>query len=160
MPVRNVPSSAQRVLRRLDQAWAAFRQSYAGLSDAELSEPRAVGEWSVKDIVAHVTTWEAEALQYLPLIAEGGRPPRYSRYGGIDAFNAQTTERKRGLSIQDVLRDLDDTHEARGSRAACADRVARGLDAVPPAPAARYLRPLSSTRPGHTAVAGAATALR
>jgi hypothetical protein len=110
MPVRNVPSSAQRVLRRLDQAWAAFRQSYAGLSDAELSEPRAVGEWSVKDIVAHVTTWEAEALQYLPLIAEGGRPPRYSRYGGIDAFNAQTTERKRGLSIQDVLRDLDDTH--------------------------------------------------
>ena len=110
MPVRNVPSSAQRVLRRLDQAWAAFRQSYAGLSDAELSAPRAVGEWSVKDIVAHVTTWEAEALQYLPLIAEGGRPPRYSRYGGIDAFNAQTTERKRGLSIQDVLRDLDDTH--------------------------------------------------
>ncbi len=110
MPVRNVPSSAQRVLRRLDQAWAAFQQSYAGLSDAELSEPRAVGEWSVKDIVAHVTTWEAEALQYLPLIAEGGRPPRYSRYGGIDAFNAQTTERKRGLSIQDVLRDLDDTH--------------------------------------------------
>lgn len=110
MPVRNVPSSAQRVLRRLDQAWAAFRQSYAGLSDAELSEPRAVGEWSVKDIVAHVTTWEAEALQYLPLIAEGGRPPRYSRYGGIDAFNAQTTERKRGLSIQEVLRDLDDTH--------------------------------------------------
>jgi hypothetical protein len=110
MPVRNVPSSAQRVLRRLDQAWAAFRQSYAGLSDAELSEPRAVGEWSVKDIVAHVTTWEAEALQYLPLIAEGGRPPRYSRYGGIDAFNAQTTERKRGLSIQDVLRDLGDTH--------------------------------------------------
>ena len=110
MPVRNVPSSAQRVLRRLDQAWAAFRQSHAGLSDAELSEPRAVGEWSVKDIVAHVTTWEAEALQYLPLIAEGGRPPRYTRYGGIDAFNAQTTERKRGLSIQDVLRDLDDTH--------------------------------------------------
>jgi hypothetical protein len=111
MPVQSVSSSAQRILRRLDQAWAAFRQSYAGLSDAELSEPRAVGEWSVKDILAHVTTWEVEALRYLPLIAEGGRPPRYTRYGGIDAFNAQTTERKRGLSLPDVLRELDDTHD-------------------------------------------------
>ena len=27
-----------------------------------------MGEWSVKDILAHVTTWEEEALKYLPLI--------------------------------------------------------------------------------------------
>jgi hypothetical protein len=43
-----------------------------------------MGEWSVKDILAHVTTWEEEALKYLPLILTGGRPPRYihrvSRY--------------------------------------------------------------------------------
>lgn len=45
------------------------------------------------------------------MILEGGRPPRYSvTYGGIDAFNALTTEQKKGLSLLDVRRQLDDTH--------------------------------------------------
>jgi hypothetical protein len=65
----------------------------------------------VRDIVAHVTTWEEEALKHVPLILTGGRPPRYSvTYGGIDAFNAQTTERKRRLSLSEVLRQRDEVH--------------------------------------------------
>ena len=66
--------------------------------------------WSVKDILAHVTTWEEEALKYLPLILTGGKPPRYIRYGGIDAFNAQMAEQKRGLSLSGVQRQLNETH--------------------------------------------------
>ncbi|MGI8550678.1 MAG: hypothetical protein ACR2PL_07805 [Dehalococcoidia bacterium] len=49
-------------------------------------------------------------MTYLPLIIEGGRPPRYSTYGGIDAFNARMTEQKRALSLADVLMQLDGTH--------------------------------------------------
>jgi len=65
----------------------------------------------VKDILAHVTTWEQESLKYLPLIIQGGRPPRYStKYGGIDAFNALMTEQKRGLALSTVLMQLDETH--------------------------------------------------
>jgi len=70
-----------------------------------------MGDWSVKDILAHVTTWEQEALKYLSLIIEGGKEPRYSvQYGGIDAFNAQMTEQKRALSLAEVLRQLDEVH--------------------------------------------------
>jgi hypothetical protein len=101
----------QQLLKQLDQAWAAIKESYAGLSDSQLTEPGVTGHWSVKDILAHVTTWEEEALRYLPLIIKGGKPARYSlQYGGIDAFNAQMTEQKRGLSVSDVLRQLDETH--------------------------------------------------
>ena len=100
----------QRLLKRLDEAWSAFKDSYAGEPDSRLLEAGATGDWSVKDILAHVTTWEEEALKYLPLIITGGRPPRYTRYGGIDAFNAQMTEQKRGLALSDVLRQLDETH--------------------------------------------------
>lgn len=101
----------QQLLKKLDKAWQEIQASYAGLSDSQLTEPGVTGNWSVKDILAHVTTWEEEALKYLPLIVKGGRPPRYSvKYGGIDAFNAQMTEQKRGLSLADVLRQLDETH--------------------------------------------------
>jgi hypothetical protein len=99
------------LLRRLEKAWEAFRESYAGLSDAQLTEPGITGAWSVRDILAHVTTWEEEALKHLPLILEGGTPPRYSvRYGGINAFNAQMTEQKGNFSLSEVLRQLDQTH--------------------------------------------------
>ena len=54
----------------------AFNESYAGLSDVELMEPGVTGAWSVRDILAHVTTWEEEALKHLPLILKGGTPPR------------------------------------------------------------------------------------
>jgi hypothetical protein len=57
-----------------------------------------------------VTTWEDEALSYLPLILTGGRPPRYIQYGGIDAFNAQMAEQKRDKALSEVLRQLDETH--------------------------------------------------
>jgi hypothetical protein len=101
----------QQLLKQLDTAWTAFQESYAGLSDAQLMEPGVTGQWSVKDLIAHVTWWEEEALQHLPRILTGGRPPRYSlQYGGIDAFNAQMTEQTRGLSLADVLRQSDEIH--------------------------------------------------
>jgi DinB family protein len=101
----------RQLLERLDAAWRAFNESYAGLSDAELLESGVTEAWSVRDIIAHVTTWEEEALEHLPLILKDGRPPRYSvRYGGIDAFNALMTEKKRSLSLAEVLAEAQATH--------------------------------------------------
>jgi len=81
------------------------------LSDSASIEPGVTGSWSIKDIIAHVTWWEEEALKHLPLILAGERPPKYSnQYGGIDAFNAQMTDQKRKLSFSEVLQQRDDTH--------------------------------------------------
>ncbi|PYM88707.1 MAG: hypothetical protein DME13_01355 [Candidatus Rokuibacteriota bacterium] len=101
----------RQLLTRLDKAWVAFNESYAGLSDVQLMRSGVTGAWSVRDILAHVSTWEEEALTHLPLILEGGTPPRYSvRYGGIDAFNARMTEQKRSLSLSEVRAQLAATH--------------------------------------------------
>ena len=100
-----------QLLERLDAGWSAFNASYAGLSDAQLTAPGVVDEWSVKDLVAHVAWWEEEALRHLPVILAGGRPPRYSvTYGGIDAFNAKMAEEKRGLSLAAVRDEAAETH--------------------------------------------------
>ena len=101
----------QRLLKRLDTCWRAFKDSYVGLSDSAMLTPGVTGAWSVRDIIAHVTTWEEEALKHLPLVLMGKQPPRYSvTYGGIDAFNARTTEQKKKLSLLEVLRSQEDVH--------------------------------------------------
>jgi Mycothiol maleylpyruvate isomerase N-terminal domain len=104
------PERRERVLRRLEAAWSELQESYAGLPDERLLEPGVHGDWSVKDVMAHVSTWEEEALEQLPVIARGGRPPRYAASGGIDAFNARMHERKRGLPLAEVRRLLAGSH--------------------------------------------------
>ena len=100
----------QQLLNKIDKAWTELEEAYAGLAGAQLAVPGANGDWSVKDILAHVTTWEEETLQYLPLIATGGTPPRYASGGGLDAFNAQKMAQKRDLAPKEVLRQLDAVH--------------------------------------------------
>lgn len=101
----------QQVISKLEQAWEAFHGSYAGLSEEQMIRPGVTQDWSIKDILAHVSWWEEEALKHLPDILQGRRPPRYSTvYGGIDAFNAQMTELKRDLSLAEVQRGMEETH--------------------------------------------------
>jgi hypothetical protein len=100
-----------RLLRRLDEAWDSLLESYSGLPHARMTEPGTIGAWSLKDTIAHVTSWEEESLTHLPLIIAGERTPRYSVvYGGIDAFNARVIARTRGLPLAEVLRQRDETH--------------------------------------------------
>jgi hypothetical protein len=99
------------LLLRLDTAWKAFKDSYDGLSEADLLEPGVTKAWSVRDIIAHVTTWEEESLKHLPDILQGRRPPRYSTtYGGIDAFNALMTTKKKDLSLEEVFWQQERIH--------------------------------------------------
>jgi DinB family protein len=101
-----------QALHRLDVAWTDFEQSFAGLTDSQLVIPGVTGQWSVRDIIAHVTWWEEEALKHLPLVRAGRRPPRYSvTYGGIDAFNALMTEKRRSLSLPEVIRLHAEVHQ-------------------------------------------------
>jgi len=99
-------------LHRLDHAWQDLLASYAGLPKADLLAPGPGGDWSVRDIIAHVTWWEQEALTHLPVILAGERPPRYSvRYGGLDAFNSLKHAQTRGQPLDEVLRRRDQVHE-------------------------------------------------
>jgi len=112
-----------RLLAALDAAWNDFHASYDGLSDDELLEPGVSGAWSIRDIMAHVSWWEEEALKHLPVILAGGRPPRYADvYGGIDAFNARKAEEWRSRSLAEVRHRLHETH----------NRLVAYLHQVPP----------------------------
>jgi hypothetical protein len=96
-----------QLLERLDLAWAELGDSFAGLSEAAMAEPGVVGDWSVKDLLGHVTTWEEEALKALPALMEGQKSLGYSR---VNRFNAEQVEHKKGMALAQVLREMADPH--------------------------------------------------
>lgn len=101
----------QQVLDKLEKAWTDFEKSFEGLNDTQLQQPGVTENWSVKDLIAHVSWWEEEALKHLPHIRQGITPPRYKdAYGGLDAFNALMTEQKHELPLAEVKQQHLDSH--------------------------------------------------
>lgn len=77
-----------RLLTKIEDNWVTFIKSFAGLTDDMLMESGAIGQWSVRDVLANISTWEEEAIKAITLIIHGKQVPLYRQYGGIGAFNA------------------------------------------------------------------------
>jgi len=99
------------LLSNISRDWQEFLNSFNDLSDGSLSQAGAVGTWSIRDIMGHITTWEEEGLKYLPLILDGKTTPSYDQYGGIDTFNKQQVTKKRELSLRQIKQNLNTTHQ-------------------------------------------------
>lgn len=66
-----------------------------------------VGEWSLKDIVGHVASWEAEVVTALRELRDGRRPPVIDFHPDqLDRWNQDHVERKRDLNFWSVMEQL------------------------------------------------------
>jgi DinB superfamily len=97
----------QQLIDNIERGWSAFNGACEGLPDAAILATGTVGSWSVKDLMAHVATWEGEALVGLPIIMQGKRPPRY---GGVDNFNARQYDRISHLDLPQAREVLQASH--------------------------------------------------
>ncbi|KPK22792.1 MAG: hypothetical protein AMJ70_05055 [Dehalococcoidia bacterium SG8_51_3] len=65
----------ERALAKLEEEWQALLQTWEGLPENMILQPGAVGYWSVRDVMAHIPTWEEEAMKALPLSWKASRFP-------------------------------------------------------------------------------------
>jgi hypothetical protein len=78
-----------------------------GLSDEELQRPGANGEWSVKDILIHLSAWEAEMVKLLWQAKQGQKPTSaHFNTPDVDARNQEWFEAYRGRELDRVLADF------------------------------------------------------
>lgn len=91
------------IMRTARSDWEAL---LAEAGDARLTEPGVEGDWSLKDIIAHITYFETWAANCLMAIRRGEPLPQPEYKGlSIDEENALIYERQRALPLADVLRD-------------------------------------------------------
>lgn len=97
-------------MRDLEEARNELRASYEGLPDQQMVRPGAVGDWSIKDVLSHVASWEEIVLPDLARLARGDTPILASidLYSfNFDPFNAMIMSLRRNLPLDQVLRELD-----------------------------------------------------
>ena len=111
------------VLEQLQTAQAALEAALAPLDETRLVAPGAMGEWSVKDVLAHMATWHLRLLDILeptepkrvPII-----PMRGLEDGELDEINAQ-------LYAANRSRPLDEVHSAFRSSYGQVEQAVQGL---------------------------------
>lgn len=130
-PAASAPMSRERLLALVAYEWDRFLATVARVPGRRLDEPGVRGEWSGKDILAHVAAWEARALH---LVDSGfaGRTPDLLGWSDIDQYNAEIWRRNREKSLDEVREVARRAHGELVARIAAAtdDDLAR-LDRVP-----------------------------
>ena len=103
---------------------AALLDVIAGLDEAALDRKGVVGEWSIKNVLAHIAAWEAWVIQALPVRLATGKTPGdfLARIQDEDRFNAEEVAEREELTPSEQLIELERTREA------LLDEL-RGLDA-------------------------------
>jgi len=102
-----------RLLELIRTEYAFAERTLAQLTPEQMLVPDVQGWWSVKDTIAHLTTWMKRILVWLDKAQHGEKPDipdtGYT-WEQIDALNDACCERDRNLLLDDVLADFRKTH--------------------------------------------------
>jgi hypothetical protein len=103
-------------VRTLDEGHQALADLFGRLTEDQLAQPATIGDgdWSARDLMAHIEVWEALTLQTLQEWRNATTPSIEEVFAkgaeGVDGLNAERVQAKRGLSLDEVRIQAADTH--------------------------------------------------
>lgn len=94
------------LLKALAASRAELDAALAGLTDEQMTEPGVLNDWTVKDILAHLTAWEVELVTVLGKLARGQTPkPVGETDAETNALNAKWHKDYQSRPLDRVLED-------------------------------------------------------
>jgi hypothetical protein len=121
-------TDAQRDLAaRIRADRQVWRDLVAEVGQERMLEPGPMGEWTFKDMAAHLAGWRNARLPMIEAIARGEPVPpppwpiEMDKADDVDAVNVWLQERDRDRPLEDVLADYDGSFE----------RLAAAIEALP-----------------------------
>src|SRR5262245_61816790 len=102
------------ILEELAHTRATLLDALAGLDEAALDRKGVVGEWSIKNALAHIAAWESLVVQMLPARLATGKTPDelVARAQDEDRFNAEEVAEREELTPSEQLIELERIREA------------------------------------------------
>jgi hypothetical protein len=107
------PKTKALMIASLQTERKRLEQNLARLNREQMLLPGVVGDWSVKDVLAHLADWEAHMPAWMAA-ARSGDPVAEIETGlnwkQFDAFNQRIFERHRDQGLDEVLAYFHETH--------------------------------------------------
>jgi len=85
-----------------------------GLSEEQMICPGVVGEWSVRDTLAHIAAWDKETRTAIHAFVTQEDPVfdyKISGQRGFARWNAREVEKRRDLSVAQILAEMEEARQ-------------------------------------------------
>lgn len=97
-------------LARLREERAKLEAALAGLSPEQMERPGVCGAWSVKDLLAHVASWERHLLSDLEKMRRGEPLLEVGGDGTFNQINEDNYLRSRDWSLEEVRAESESSY--------------------------------------------------
>lgn len=95
----------QALLDRIHTTRPAFSALWEGLTPAQMTiRPGPQSDWSVKDLIAHMSWWEASAIARIDTLRNN---EEFTPIADFDAVNAEVFEQHKDHDLANVLAEFD-----------------------------------------------------
>jgi hypothetical protein len=96
----------QELLGKLDQSHRELMGAYTGLSEQALEEEPVDGQWTVRDLLIHISHWHDWALGFIDTFVKDGQVT-YVPPSDFDTVNAQVvSQRRENVNMIDLVDEL------------------------------------------------------
>jgi hypothetical protein len=103
------PTTKKQLLEAIEVERKALEKFLDELSPAQLTRPGLVGEWSAKDVLAHLIEWEQMVLKWHAAGLKGKVPVTPSEefnWAQLPALNQQIYEKQRDKSLVYIQKEF------------------------------------------------------
>lgn len=107
------PTSKKQLLQYTQENYATLQSEIAKLTTEQIIDPGTVGEWSVKDIIAHLTVWQQMTLEWYRAGKRGEKPVTPSEaftWREIPALNQKIYDEHRNEALEIVQARFEASH--------------------------------------------------
>lgn len=98
-------------LRAMDQVRASFIPLLENIPQDKYLVPESFGQWSLRDVIAHLIGWERKALERVRIIKSGSLPDAV-RSEDVDVMNAEFVRSNDAQEKQELITQLEDVRAA------------------------------------------------
>ena len=96
----------EEILDQLDNSREQLLVLLEPLPDEALFQPGVIGDWSIADVLAHLTAWESELVTGMLRIDQGKKPRRLmDAYADVDGYNALRFAENKGRDLDRIFAD-------------------------------------------------------
>lgn len=101
----------EQTLAGLAKSRQALHQAIEGLSEQEMTQAQVEGVWTIKDLIGHITSWDAAVLQPLRRYADG-RPFETAVLEDYLTWNDEQAALKQDVPLDAILEEATAVREA------------------------------------------------
>ena len=108
------PTGKSEILELIQKERKHLETTLAQVTENQMLQPGAQDGWTVKDILAHITTWEQRMVRWLEETLQGDVPqmlPPGMTWDDLDQWNEQTYLENRERPLAEVLAKFHQSYQ-------------------------------------------------